>query len=162
VIWSDESPFTLFPASRRVYVWRTPKEAYNPEYLVLTMEHGGGSVMVWAAKLWDSVGPIMALHGRITARDYMDRLGNQMHPMIQTLFLNNAVFENDNAPIHTAGTAQSWFVEHEGELQHLPWPEHSPDLNMIELLWLVLETRMRNRFPPAASLKQLEDVLPEE
>jgi hypothetical protein len=30
VIWSDESSFTLLPASGRVYVSRTPKEAYNP------------------------------------------------------------------------------------------------------------------------------------
>jgi hypothetical protein len=34
VIWSDESSFTLFPTSGRVYVRRTPKEAYNPECLV--------------------------------------------------------------------------------------------------------------------------------
>jgi hypothetical protein len=27
-IWSDESPFTLFPSSGRVYVWRTRKEAW--------------------------------------------------------------------------------------------------------------------------------------
>jgi hypothetical protein len=46
VIWSNVSPFTLFPTSGRVYVWRTPKEAYSPEYLVPTVKHGGGSVMV--------------------------------------------------------------------------------------------------------------------
>jgi hypothetical protein len=46
-----------------------------------------------------SVGPIIILHGRITAREYVDRLGNQVHPMIQTLFPNNgAVFQDDNAP----------------------------------------------------------------
>jgi hypothetical protein len=28
----------------------------------------------------------------------------------------NAIFQNDNAPIHTAGTVESWFEEHEGEL----------------------------------------------
>jgi hypothetical protein len=33
VIWSDELPFTLVPTSRRVYVWRAIKEAYNPECL---------------------------------------------------------------------------------------------------------------------------------
>jgi hypothetical protein len=31
-----------------------------------------------------SVGPIITLHGRITAREYVDRLSNQVHPMIQT------------------------------------------------------------------------------
>jgi hypothetical protein len=59
-----------------------------------------------------SVGPIITPHGRITAREYvdMDILGNQMHPMIQTLFLNNdAVLQHDRTPIHTDGTVQSWF-----------------------------------------------------
>jgi transposase InsO family protein len=83
--------------------------------------------------------------------------------MIQTLFLNNdAVFQDDNAPIYTAGTVQSWFEEHKDELQHLPWPVQSPDLNIIEPLWSVLETRLRNRFPSPMSVKQLEDVLQEE
>jgi hypothetical protein len=40
VKWSDESPFPLFPASGRVYVWRTPKEAYNRECLVPAVKHG--------------------------------------------------------------------------------------------------------------------------
>jgi hypothetical protein len=52
-----------------------------------------------------SVGPIITLHGRITARKYVDMLGNQVHPMVQTLFPNrDAVFQEDTAPIHTAGT----------------------------------------------------------
>jgi hypothetical protein len=32
-------------------------------------------------------------------------------------------------------------------------------LNVIEPLWSVLETRVRNRFPPPTSLNQFEDVL---
>jgi hypothetical protein len=48
-----------------------------------------------------SVGPIITL---ITARVY---------PMIQN---NNAFFQNDNVPIHTAATVESWFEEPEGEL----------------------------------------------
>jgi hypothetical protein len=68
-----------------------------------------------------SVGPIITLHGRITAREYVDRLGNQVHPMIQTLFTNNdAVFQSNSTSIHTAGIVQSLFEEHEGELQNLP------------------------------------------
>jgi hypothetical protein len=76
------------PYIRKVYVWRTPKEAYNPECLVPILKHGRGSVMVLAAILY-SVGPTTALHGQITAREYGDRLGTQVNPMIQTIFLNS-------------------------------------------------------------------------
>jgi hypothetical protein len=55
VIWSDESFFTLLPTTGRFYVWRIPKEAYNPECLVKTVKYGGDSVMVWAAISWYSI-----------------------------------------------------------------------------------------------------------
>jgi hypothetical protein len=51
---------------------------------------------------------------------------------------------------------------HEGELEHIPWPAHSSDLNMIEPPWSGLETRVRNSFPPPKSLKELEVVLQED
>jgi hypothetical protein len=55
-----------------------------------------------------------------------------MHPTIQTLFpKNDADFQGDNATIFTAGIVRSWFEEHEGEFQHLPWPAQSPILNII-------------------------------
>jgi hypothetical protein len=52
--------------------------------------------------------------------------------MIQIFLNNEAVFQDNSDPIHTAGTVQSWFEEHDGELQQLPWPPQSPDLNIIE------------------------------
>jgi hypothetical protein len=77
-----------------------------------------------------------------------------MQLMIQTLFPNNcAVFQGDNAPIHTAETVQSWFKEHEGELQHLPWPAQSPHLKITKRFWSVLETTVRNSFPHPISPK---------
>jgi hypothetical protein len=155
--------FTLFPISGTLYIWKTPKEAYSSKCLVSKVKHKGCSVVVWAAILWNSVGLIITFHGRITARQYGNRLLNQVHPMIQILFPNNdAVLEDDNALTHTAGTVQSRFEEHEGEIQHLPWPAQSHYFNINEPLWSVLETRVRNRFPPSTSLKQLEDVLEEE
>jgi hypothetical protein len=72
----------------------------------------GDSVMAWAAVSWCSIVPNITLHVRITAREYVDRMGNQVHPMIQALFPNNdTVFQ--------AGNAKSWFEEHGGELQYL-------------------------------------------
>jgi hypothetical protein len=87
-------------------------------------------------------------------------LGNQVHPVIQTSFPNKgAVFKDDNGPIHTACTVQSWFEEQKGGRLHLPWPAQSPDLNITEPIWSALESRVRNGFKPPTSLKQLEDVL---
>jgi hypothetical protein len=120
--------------------------------------HGLGSNIV----VQYSVGPIITLHGRIIAREHMDKLVNQVHPMIQTLIPNIvAAFQEDSAPIHTAGTVQTWFEEHEGKFQHRPWPAQSPYLKVIEPLLSLLETSLWNRFPPPTSLKQLEDVLEE-
>jgi hypothetical protein len=94
VTWSDDSFFTLFPAPGRVYVWRTLEKAYNSEYPFSTVKHGK-----FCDGLVYSLGPLITLHGRIAENDFMDRLGNQVHPMIQTLFPNNdSVFQDDNAP----------------------------------------------------------------
>jgi hypothetical protein len=50
-------------------------------------------MVAWVAISWNSVG---SLHDRITARGYVARLGNQVHPMIQTLFTNNdAVLQDE-------------------------------------------------------------------
>ena len=87
----------------------------------------------------------------LTASDYVDILGTQV------LFPNSdAIFQENSTPIHTARSVQSWFEEHENALQHL-WLAHSPNLNIIEPLWSVLESRERNRFPPS-SVKQLEEM----
>jgi hypothetical protein len=93
------------------------------------MKHKGASV------IWYSFSPIVTYHGRITAREYMDRLGNQVYPMIQMLFLkNDAVSQADKPPILAAGTVHLWFEGYEGELQHLLWAAESSDFNMNEPL----------------------------
>jgi hypothetical protein len=39
---------------------------------------------------------------------YVDKLGNQVRPMIQSLFPKYAAdFQDNSAPIHTAGTVES-------------------------------------------------------
>jgi hypothetical protein len=162
VIWSDELFSMLFNTSQRVYVSRTPNEAYDLECLVRFQQSnmGEGSVMVWAAILWYTtlLVPLLSFMARLLQRNYVNRLGNQVPPMIQTLLLNNhAVFKDDNAPVHT--TVWSWFKEYEGELQHLPCSAKSSDLNITEPLWSVLETRARKRCPSPTSVKQLKGVL---
>ncbi|GFX03665.1 DDE_3 domain-containing protein [Trichonephila clavipes] len=124
----------------RVYFWMTPSQVYDHDGLLPTVKHRGGFVMAWAAMSCFSAGPIVNLKGRFTAKK---------------------VFQDDSTPIHATRLIQSRFDEHEVEVKHLPWPTKSPDLNIIEPLWSVLEHSIRNRYPPAASLPELPRYLHE-
>ena len=57
---------------------------------------------VWAAISWYSAGPIITFNGQISASDYVNIFGNQVHILIQMLFPNrNAIFWDDSSFIHT-------------------------------------------------------------
>lgn len=96
--------------------------------------------MVLAATSWYSVGPIITLHGRVIAREYMDRLSNHLHTMNRTV--QGGSFQRRQCHIHIVGTVQSRFDEHAGELQHLPLASTVTTFDHIVPLWAVLESTL--------------------
>jgi hypothetical protein len=81
--------------------------------------------MIWAATSWYSAGPIITMIGRNTSSDCVDSLDSQVHPLVQMLYPNNeAAFQDDSSPLHTARSVQSRFEQFEDALQHL-WPTSS-------------------------------------
>jgi hypothetical protein len=107
--------------SRKTTIRRTLEEDYDSECVVPTLKYGpegGGACDGLGSNIviQYSVGFIITLHGRITAREFADRLVNQMPPGIETFPKNDAVPQDESDGIHTAGTVQSWFEKQDSEL----------------------------------------------
>ena len=95
--------------------------------------------------------------------DPQQGLPDHVHPMVQALFPDgDGIFQDDNAPMHTAYVLKNWYEENESWLEHMEWLPRSPDLNIVEHFWFVLKRQVRNRYPPPFCLKELEQVLMEE
>jgi len=161
VVWSDESKFELFRGNGRRLVWRRPHEKYDIECLIPTVKSGRQGVMVWGCFSKNNLGPLVKLEGKITATVYMNVLENYLLPFINNLDdQENFIFQEDNAPIHTARVVKSW--EEENEVNSLPWPAQSPDLNPIEHLWDELERHVRAHKPLPKNRENLWEILQEE
>jgi hypothetical protein len=119
-------------------------EEHPRKCLVPNVKHGSRSVMIWAVIPSYSAGVVELL------------------PVTRCILWSRScsltIYQDQNSSVHAARSVQSWFKEHEDALQHLLWPAHSPDLIVIEPMWSVLESTVRNRFLPPSSLKQPEDA----
>ena len=76
MLWTDESKFNLLGSDGRVMVWRTPQEAFDSRYTVLTVKHGGGNVKCWGSFSPSSVGNLVLIDGNMTGevnRDILQR-----------------------------------------------------------------------------------------
>ena len=87
---------------------------------------------------------LVCIQGSLTARAY---LGTIQQPIV--LPFPGAVGEgftlmHDNAGPHVARCVQNWTVGE--EIQVLPWPTHSPDLNPIAHVWNLLWRRLHHYF----------------
>ena len=62
------------------------------------------------------------------------------------------VFQQDNAPTHTAMLCKGDLTKNEsdGVLYQMTWPSQSPNLNPIEMVWDELDCRLKEKQPTSA------------
>ena len=147
VIFSDESNFQLCPTPGRLMVRRRSGEAYRPECLAPTVKHGGGSVMIWGCFSKSGTGKVRLCEERMNQAKYRVVLEEDLLPSAQMLYPNSDdwIFQQDNAPCHTAKSVKSWMEEK--NIRILTWPAQSPDINPIENLWNTMKRKMENHKP---------------
>ena len=61
VIWSDKSSVELGLSSRKIKVWRTAGQRYNPEYLASNLQSGRVSVIFWSCFWMEELGLLVSL-----------------------------------------------------------------------------------------------------
>lgn len=144
VIFADESKFNIFGSDGASYVWRKPNTELQAKNLKATVKHGGGSVMVWACMSAAGVGKLEFIETTMDKMRYLDILRSNLLDSAEKLGIrDNFRFYQDNDPKHKSGIVQTWLV---WNCPHVMQPPaQSPDMNVIENLWAILDANVRKR-----------------
>lgn len=131
--FSDESRFGLGCDKR--WVWRKRKE-FNPKTVSEKTKYAI-SVMAWDMICYNYRPDVYIYEGTENAQNYQEMLEENSY-LIDALTFNegNFAFQQDGARPHTAKTS----IEAITSICDLiaNWPPNSPDLNVIEMIWSIM------------------------
>ena len=130
--------------------------AYN--CLIERNRFGGGSVMVWDGFMGRKKTNLIVVQGNLNTQGYI----NQILQPEAGLFLQRhgpAILMHDNARPHVARISRQFL--NRNNVNVLPWPTVSPDMNPIEHIWNYLGRKVRAR-GNVYNLRDLENALIQE
>ena len=139
-MFSDESQIVL-GTNNRLYVWQKVDEKYNP-HLICSRSERKISLMIWGCICYDGVGTLTAVKGNINSAKYIDIQDKNLWPVVVWYFEGKEyLFMDDSAPVHRAHTVENY--KDQNEVTSMEWPAQSPDLNIIENIWLYMKRELQ-------------------
>ena len=160
VLWTDETKINRIGSDGRVYVWKGKGEPLSDRTTNPTVKHGGGgNIMVWGCMGWNGVGKLVEVQGIMNAEQFCEILDDGVMESFEKLEMEKEerIFQQDNDPKHNSKRAKKWFEDN--NVQVLPWPAQSPDLNPIEHLWTHLKCQLNKYSTPPKGAHELWDRL---
>lgn len=148
IIFTDESYFQLH--RNKLKIWSTKRKK-------VPTPGKSKAIMVFGAI--SAKGPVLIVTdtGTINSETYCTIICDQLIPAANTLFPQGWILQQDNAPAHTANDTKSIFEDY--NINTIPWPARSPDLNIIENCWSYMKSIIERRRPQ--SLQQLKQFIEE-
>lgn len=138
IIFTDEKPFD---SDKHVFkkVYRPKGKRFEQEYIVKDARSGHLSANYWGWISCAGPGEIVPTGTHFDSYAYIDLLDEIALPSIVAQFgdIQNIYFMHDNSPIHTAGRVREYLASR--NVQMLNHPARSPDLNLIEDIWALME-----------------------